>query len=360
MRYLIFTNTPAHVHLYKFAVKELQRHGHDVLVLARDYGCTTDLLDWYDLPYAVYGFCGTNKSSLFRNLPGHFRGIISQTRTFEPDMVFGMGTYAAVAGTLARVPTVLILDSEPTSLDHSIATPLANAVLTPASFQKDLGVNHYEFDGFKECAYIHPDLDTEQTGVRAQLGLDAGESFSIIRFNAFGSHHDVGNGGFSPTQRRELIRTLNQHTTVFVSDEGENLDLQELPARPFDLHPARLHDALAEADLLLADTQTMVTEAALLGTPAIRSNAFVGEDDMGNFIELEREGLIYNHREFETVLETATTLLNRDGVKEHWEQQAKSYLRDKANLTEVIVDVATGFDRLPRLESVETRSQAHS
>ena len=40
MRYLFFNNTPAHVHLYKHAVAELERQGHDVLVLGRDYGCT--------------------------------------------------------------------------------------------------------------------------------------------------------------------------------------------------------------------------------------------------------------------------------------------------------------------------------
>lgn len=45
MRYLIFTNTPAHVHLYRETVAELQARGHDVLVLVRDYGCTLALAD---------------------------------------------------------------------------------------------------------------------------------------------------------------------------------------------------------------------------------------------------------------------------------------------------------------------------
>jgi predicted glycosyltransferase len=39
----------------------------------------------------------------------------------------------------------------------------------------------------------------------------------------------------------------------------------------------------------------MTTEAAVLGTPAIRCNSFVGKRDMGNFIELEKKyGLIFN------------------------------------------------------------------
>ena len=41
--------------------------------------------------------------------------------------------------------------------------------------------------------------------------------------------------------------------------------------------------------MVVADTQTIVTEAAVLGTPAIRYNSFAGENDMGNFVELEQK-----------------------------------------------------------------------
>jgi len=51
MRILVLANTPAHVHLYRHAVDRLERAGHDVLVLTRRYACTTDLLDYFDMPY---------------------------------------------------------------------------------------------------------------------------------------------------------------------------------------------------------------------------------------------------------------------------------------------------------------------
>lgn len=341
MNYLFFTNTPAHVHLYKYAIESLEERGHEVLVLGRDYGVTKELLDYYDLPYRLYGRLATTKWSLIRHLPRHYWSILRQTRRYEPDRIFGMGAYAAHAGAFTRTPVTLILDSEPTSLDHAISRPFADTILTPHAFGKDLGANHYRFRGFKECAYLHPDVFTPREDIREQLGVAADETYVICRFNAFGSHHDVSQSGIGPAERRKLIERLSEYATVFISDESGRMNFRDMAARPFELHPGLLHDALAEAHLLVADTQTMVTEAALLGTPAIRSNSFVGESDMGNFIELEREELIYNIAAFDDAIERACVLLEDESVPDEWTQKRDDYMADKVNLTEVIVDLAT-------------------
>lgn len=356
MKYLIFANTPAHVHLYKYAARDLIEGGHEVEILAREYGCTTQLLDWYDLPYTVYGYCGTSKGSLLRRLPGHYARILGHALRYDPDLIFGMGGYASPAALVSRTPAVLILDSEPTSLDHAISRPLAETILTPDTFRKDLGEKHYTFPGFKETAYLHPATFSPDQGIRDALEVAPDEQFVILRFNAFGSHHDVAADGFSPDQRRDLVEELSRHATVFVSDEGGDLGVSSLPARQFDLHPALLHSALHEADLLVADTQTVVTEAALLGTPAIRSNSFVGEDDMGNFLALQEAGLIFNLDEFDNVLDRARALLLADDTGELWGQRRDRFLRDKVNLTELIVNLAETGGRPETIPELSTRT----
>ncbi|SMO54033.1 DUF354 domain-containing protein [Halorubrum cibi] len=340
MRFVFFTNTPAHVHLYKHAVDRLQRAGHEVFVLGRDYGCTVALLERYELPYRLYGSCGTTKGSVFRNLPRHYANLVPAVRSFDPDVIFGVGAYAAHAGLASGTPAVLILDSEPTSIDHAISRPFAAALLTPHAFRKDLGKKHYQFHGFCEAAYLHPDVYRPNPGIRDELGLEADEEFVLLRFNAFGSHHDVGQSGFTPDQRRRLIETFAEHATVFVSDEGGTRDSDSLPAREFDVHPALLHDALSAARLVVTDTQTVCTEAALLGTPVIRSNSFVGDDDMGNFRELERQGLVVNTDEFEEVLATGTGVLRDEAVGVEWRRRRNEYVGGLVNLTDVIVAVA--------------------
>ncbi|WP_135828736.1 DUF354 domain-containing protein [Halorussus halobius] len=351
MRYLFFTNTPAHVHLYRNAVAELDARGHEVLVAARDYGCTLDLIEYYDLPHVVYGELDTTKFSLARELPAHYAALVREARSFDPDRIFGMGAYAAHAGLVTGASVVLVTDSETTHLDHAVSRPFADAFLTPHSFEKDLGEKHRVFRGFKECAYLHPDEYEPDPDVREELGVGPDEEYVVVRLNAFGSHHDVGEAGFTPEKRRRLLEELAEHATVFVSDEGGELDLSAVPARPYDLHPARIHDALAEASLLVGDTQTMVTEAALLGTPAVRSNSFVGEDDMGNFRALERAGLVSNLESFGPVLDVAVDLLERDGVADEWARKRESFLADKVNLTDLVVRVATdptALESLPR------------
>jgi predicted glycosyltransferase len=357
MRFAFLTNTPAHVHLYKHAVSRLKDRDHDVLVLGRDYGCTRDLLEYYDLPHEIYGKCDTTKLSLFTRLPAHYFGLLAAARRFDPDLIFGMGSYAAHTGALTRTPVVLILDSEPTTLDTRMARPFARTILTPHPFRKDLGPKHYVFQGFKETAYLHPDEFDQREDIRELLGVGPDERYVITRFNAFGSHHDVAEGGFTAAQRREFVETISQHATVFISDEGDDLDSEQLPARPYDLHPALMHDALAGADLLIADTQTMVTEAALLGTPAIRSNSFVDEDDdMGNFLELEDEGLIFNIRSYDDVLGRAVDLLTDDGTAERWQRKRHEFLSGMTNLTEVIVDIAESDGSLDRVDTVTSRA----
>ena len=357
MRYLFFTNTPAHVHLYKHAIRSLRRDGHEVRALAREYTCTTDLLEWYDLPYTVYGSCETSKRSLLSRLPAHYARAIRQANRFDPDLIFGMGGYAAHTGAVIRTPTVLLIDSEPAAFDHAVSTPFARAVLTPNTFQKDLGANHYVFSGLKECAYLHPETYDPNPSIRDRLGVGPDEPYAILRLNAFGSQHDVGKGGLSHEQCHRLIDRLSDDATILVSDEGKDIALEGLPARSFDLHPALIHDALAEARLLIADTQTMVTEAALLGTPAIRSNSFVGDSDMGNFVALEKQGLVHNVAHFSAVVDRATTLLCDEGVDEEWERRRNEFLSDTTNLTELLVDVATARGHVADLDSLRQFSQ---
>ncbi|MFC7213285.1 DUF354 domain-containing protein [Saliphagus sp. GCM10025334] len=340
MKYLFFTNTPAHVHLYRHTVERLEAHGHDVLVLGREYACTEPLLEYYDLPYQMYGRCGTTKGSLFRELPRQYRTIFELARAYDPDWIFGIGSYAAHAGAMTRTPVTVVLDTEPTSIDHWLSRPFVSTFLTPEAFRKDLGSNHYRFRGFKESAYLHPDVFEADPEVRDELGVGRDEPYVIVRLNAFGSHHDIGKQGFTGDARRRLLSRLAEDATVFVSDEGGDADLEGLDVRPFSLHPARIHDALAEAELLVADTQTMVTEAALLGTPAIRSNSFVGDDDMGNFLELESNGLIYNCAALEEVLQRATALLADDSVATKWETRRDEYVADMTNLTDLLTDLA--------------------
>ncbi|MEA5389540.1 hypothetical protein VB773_22155 [Haloarculaceae archaeon H-GB2-1] len=290
------------------------------------------------------------------NVPSQFGRIFSMARSYDPDLVFGRGPYAVFAGQTTRTPVVLVLDSEPSQVAHTVSSKFARSVLSPVAFRGHLGPDHYRFDGLKECAYLHPDVFTPDPSVRESLGVDPDEPFVLTRFNADDALHDVGKGGLTLDQRRRLIHRLAEDATVFVSDEGGTMDFDSLPARPYDVHPARIHDAMAEASMLVADTGTMVTEAGLLGTPAIR---IIDETkpSMGEFQELQDAGLIFEFRSFQRAMDEVDRLLSEDGVAERWQEKRHAYLETKANLTELLVEVAERSEEVEQLSRSSPRLQ---
>jgi predicted glycosyltransferase len=312
--------------------------------MARNYGCTIDLLEFFDLPFNVIGTTDTKKFSVFRHLPLHYKNFIPATLSFDPDYVFGTGAYPAHAGGLSDATTILVVDSEPTWINHMISKPFADLILTPHGFQKDLGDKQVKFRGFEECAYLHPDVYEPVGDIYEKLGLETDERYVIVRFNAWGSSHDFSEGGFDESQRRTLLETLSNYATVLISDESGEMADSKLPARSLDISPALFHDALREAHLLVADTQTTVTEAALLGTPAIRSNTWVGENDMGNFIELESNELVLNLTSFDEVLDHSTHLLRTD-AKTEWSSRSNEYMSGLVNLSNLFTELTTDFRR---------------
>jgi predicted glycosyltransferase len=136
------------------------------------------------------------------------------------------------------------------------------------------------------------------------------------------------------------------------------MDLEDLPARAYDLHPAEIHDAMAEAALLVADTGTMATEAALCGTPAIR---YRGTDDheYGEFRALEDAGLAHQVDTYDAVQTRSRALLTDDDATDRYQARRASYVDSLCDLTDLLVSVAESrgqIDRLQTQQAVAPRS----
>jgi hypothetical protein len=115
-----------------------------------------------------------------------------------------------------------------------------------------------------------------------------------------------------------------------------------------------IHDILHFATLVVADTQTTVTEAAVLGTPAVRFNTFVGRNDMGNFIELERVyGLVFNCVDPDTAMRRAVSIVRDENGKGQWVEKRTRLLRDKVDLCDFLVSFIEGYEDSPRVAGEE-------
>lgn len=329
-------NTPAQVHLFKNLIATSKRRGHDVLTLARHYGDTLELVSELGLDAMVFSDGHGTKLAKLARSPAHLSRMCGILKDYGPDIIVGLGVDSAMASKVIRKSGVLFNDSEPTPFQLLMMSATADAIITPSCFRNDLGRNHIRINTYKELAYLHPNHFTPDGSVLDELGLEKTERYAILRFNGFRAVHDIGISGFSLDYKRRLAEDIGKRMRVFISSETElPADLQRFVP---NLPKARIHDLVAHATLVVADTQTIVTEAAVLGTPAVRFNGFVGENDMGNFIELEkRYGLVFSFSEPDAALSKALELCNVADLKSTWMRKRESLLKDKIDLTEYLV-----------------------
>src|SRR3954453_17673070 len=108
MRVLIDMAHPGHVHFFHYAIAELERRGHQVLVTALPKEITLDLLRGFGIPHEVANS---------RQLPALLRPfkvadrdlkLFRFGRRFRPDVVTAIGgVWAAHAAFLLRRPAVV-------------------------------------------------------------------------------------------------------------------------------------------------------------------------------------------------------------------------------------------------------------
>jgi predicted glycosyltransferase len=334
---------PAHVHMFKYFIQEMKRKEHEILVTATRKDVAIDLLANYGLSYIALGSYGKSVVEKLINIPLMDIKMYRAVRRFKPDIFIGVGSIrAAHVSRLIRKPCISFEDSEPTPYEHALYVPFTDTVLTPSCFRKDFGGKQIKYKGYKELAYLHPNYFKPSPEVLNELGLTKNDKFVILRFVAWTAVHDVGRRGFDRPTKMRLVTELERYARVFITSEGPLP--KELEKYRILLPPEKIHDLLYYATLLVGDTQTMTTEAAVLGTPAIRCNSFVGPDDMGNFIELEKEyDLLYSFREPERAIDKALELLQQPDLKARWNEKRDRLLADKIDVTRFMVDFVENY-----------------
>lgn len=334
---------PAHVHFFKNLIREMESRGHKTLVTARDKDVVISLLEAYGIKYSIFGKIGGGKLSLIREWAGRDWAIYKIARNFRPDILTGIGNpCVAHIAKLTGAISVIFNDSELGGLGNWVTHPFASVICTPSCFTRDLGKKQVRYDGYHELAYLHPDYFRPDPSVLKEVGLGEGERFFVVRFVAWGASHDIGQHGFDIVAKRRLVTELEKYARVLITSESPLPE--ELEKYRITVSPENIHNLLYYATLLIGDTQTMTTEAAVLGTPAIRYNSFVGPNDMGNFIELENKyDLVYSFRDPDKAIQKAVELIQQPDLKEKWANKRQCLLADKIDVTGFMIDFIENY-----------------
>ena len=330
MKIAFFVNTAAQVHFFRNIIGGLERKGHDIKVLARNYGETLYLLNAFNIPHFVYANVSKTKYDKILLLPYHILSAHNYLKKFDVDLIVGTGIYSVYTPFLLKKPNILFIDAVSAKGELRLAKRLTNAIITPSNLTTFLGKKHIRIDSFKELSYLHPNYFEADRNILSLIHVDEKDDFALLRFNAFDAVHDFGVSGFSLKELRTLISTLKQYGKVFISSETfMPEDLSEYALR---IPKEKIHDVLYHAKILIADTGTMVTEAALLGTPAICYHPKAKK--IGNFIELEQEyNLIFALEDLPKVIKKATSLLTRKDLKKEWKEKKDKLIKEKIDIT---------------------------
>lgn len=341
MNIVVDINHPAHVHFFKHFIWEMEKRGHNIKITVSEKDIAIKLLEAYNIPHENLGSYGGSLASKVINLPWLDMKMFKAVRSFNPDIFLGIQSIrAAHVAFLLRKPFLAFTDSEPVPEQLLLFKPFASKIITPHCFRKNLGNKHVRYTGYHELAYLHPKYFKPDPTILEKLNNSARKKICVMRFVSWNATHDFGRKGI--LERLRFVKELSEYAQVIIS--AESSVEKELEEFLMPLPPQDMHNLLYYADLFVGDSQTMTTEAAVLGTPAIRTNSFVGDNDMGNFIELQSKyGLIFNYNKEDEALKEALNLLAKPNLKEEWLSKRKKMLSNMIDVNEYMIKLVESY-----------------
>ena len=348
---------PADVHLFKNAREILFTKGHKIFFLARDKDVVIPLLDAYGIPYKKGTKAKTGIIEQSIELISWFFKAFSIIRKNKIDLAVSLSSPAtAWAAKLQGIPHIMFNDTETGVAQLRMARPATKYIYTPECLLTDWGPKQIRYKGIHDLAYLRiGGLRTEVGGQRSEderrkeeepssgsripgfTGLQANRltnsDYAIIRFVSWGASHDRGHRQTGIGFQREICRIIGENMKVFISAESELPE--DLEKYRIKIPPHELHNAIANARLVVGDGATTATEAAVMGVPSIYFSVFA--NSLGYCRLLKEYGLLEATADETEAVDIIKKLLANPEFGER-QKKRQQLLDDTIDVTEFIVD----------------------
>jgi predicted glycosyltransferase len=335
MKILIDIGHPAHIHLLKNLYFKLKEDGHTIFITVKNIKVQKDLLEKYNMKYINIGdkkdsLMGKALSQIIYNLK-----ILKLVLLNRIELGIGNSMTIPHISRVSKMKSILIDDDDDNvqELFVKYAHPFADCIISPTAVIENRANKSTIFhNSYHELAYLHPNNFTPDKSVLSELGLSKGEKFFIMRFNVFKAFHDVGMSGLNLKQKLKLVELLKEHGKIFITTEREIEP--ELKEYQLTISPDKIHSLMYYSSMFIGDSQTMASEASILGVPSIRCNDFAGKISYLNEQE-SKYGLTYAFKpdNFNNMLLKIQELLDMKNLKGEWEKRHKKMINDKIDLT---------------------------
>ena len=276
MKILIDINHPAHVHYFRNFVRLMEEKGHSFCIVNRDSKMINRLLDAYGIEHIVRNQRPLKKGTLsaLKYLWGMVRHCRRASRKFRPDLYMGFGSApCAITSFLRRRPCILLEDTEHNSMNHRLYKPFVDKVVTPFYFEKELwkkdNGKQIRMNAYIEQLYLHSRYFSMDKSVIDGMGLEQGK-YVVIRYTAFGAHHDMKVNHISADVRKSIVASLiDKYKIVLSLENPKDAEDPAFASCIMDFPPEKIHDIMAGAAFVLTEGGTMASEAFVLGVPYI-------------------------------------------------------------------------------------------
>lgn len=266
----------AHVLFFRPLIPRFEMAGHEVVVTARDYAQTLDLLALHRVRHRAFGRHGGRRrsakaSSLARRTADLTR--FARRKSFDLAVAHGSNDLALSAAAL-RIPAVNIHDYEYAVQQHHIGFRLARRALTPDSIPAErlarFGARPpklIQFPGLKEDYYL-ADFEPDEA-VLGELGLDQERVIVVLRPPPdVSTYHRKANPLF-PQLLTHLGNREDAQTIVLPRTPAQRHFVAglQLPSLVLPTAAVDAQSLIALADVVVSAGGTMNREAVALGTP---------------------------------------------------------------------------------------------
>ena len=347
MKILIALNHPAHYYLFKFISKELVKCGNEVKYVIKGKDILEKILIREGVDYTKLINSKRNKlgklsamSELGVEMVKQDYALFQYLKLFRPDIMIGTDISITHIGSLKGIPSLVFNedDIEINKLFCYSAYPFAKQILTPVVCNTGLFMKkRIDYDGYQKLAYLHPNwFKPDKDIVRKYFRND--NPYFLLRLVSFTAGHDIEkkHSGISLQTLGKLISVLKQKGDVYITAE------KDLPVefKQFELliDPVDIHHLMFFSELFIGDSQSMIVEAAMLGTPSVRFNSFVGKISVLN--ELENKfnltiGVQNNNPQL--LLDTVKNLITTKNLRGIYHMRRKKMISEKIDVTAFIV-----------------------
>lgn len=334
MNILIDIGHPGHVHLLRNAAHLLAEKGHGIFYSVRDIPVAKRLMEEYGMtPYLDLGGKQDTLAGKAWTVVRQDLQMLHFVRKNKIDIGLSSGIVLSHIASVTKMKSFIFDDDDDAAepLVVKFGHPLADAIITPDCIRRKTKDALY-YAGTHELAYLHPNRFTPDSTVLEKAGIKDGQRFFIMRFVAFKGHHDINQEGLSLEQKKALIDLLEPYGRVIITSERAvepDFEQYRLP-----VPPEQIHSLMAFASMFLGDSQTMTSEAAILGVPALKCNTFAGKLSVPNELE-QKYGLCYAYQpnDFDKFYAHVKRLLEDKHTKEEWAEKKARFLADKIDVT---------------------------